>query len=151
MSIRVQDLAKIKGNKLVLSKTKLELAAVRPGALSDDGVDESIRYDEDRLKLLRVLVSEKAKGTYHRLFSGKQLMFNLDVKTLIQKIKILGEISRETGATTRCFILDLNSLDCRKGCNVCGMEKIAKKLQDGFESMKEGPGNNMNYMNRIIT
>ena len=71
MSIRVQDLAKIKGNKLVLSKTKLELAAVRPGALSDDGIDESIRYDEDRLKLLRVLVSEKAKGTYHRLSSGK--------------------------------------------------------------------------------
>lgn len=55
-------MAKIRGSKLVLSKTKLELAVVRPGSLSDDGIDESIRYDEDRLKLLKVLVTDKAKG-----------------------------------------------------------------------------------------
>ena len=61
-SIRVQEMAKIKGNKLVLSKTKLELAIIRPGSLSESGIDESIRYDEDRLKLLKVLVTEKAKG-----------------------------------------------------------------------------------------
>lgn len=35
---------------------------VRPGSLSDDGCDASIKYDEDRLKLLRVLASEKIKG-----------------------------------------------------------------------------------------
>ena len=60
-------MAKIRGNKLVLSKTKLELAVVRPGSLSEDGIDESIRYDEDRLKLLKVLVIDKAKG--NRLYS----------------------------------------------------------------------------------
>ena len=57
-----QELAKIKGNKLVLSKTKLEVAVVRPGSLADDGNDHSIRFDEDRLKLIRVLVTEKMKG-----------------------------------------------------------------------------------------
>ena len=31
-------------------------------SLSDDGCDASIKYDEDRLKLLRVLASEKVKG-----------------------------------------------------------------------------------------
>ena len=55
-------------------------------------------------------------------------------------MKILGEIARESGATTRCFIIDLNALDCRKGCNVCGLEKVARKLQSGF-SLTEGPGN----------
>ena len=58
----MQELAKIKGNKLVLSKTKLEVAVVRPGSLADDGNDHSIRFDEDRLKLIRVLVTEKMKG-----------------------------------------------------------------------------------------
>ena len=59
-------MAKIKGNKLVLAKTKFEMAALRPGSLSDDGIDESIKYDEDRLKLLKVLVTEKVKGMNHR-------------------------------------------------------------------------------------
>ena len=66
-----------------------------------------------------------------------------DVKTLIQKIKILGEIARESGATTRCFVLDLNALDCRKGCNVCELEKMAKDLTDGFANMKNGPGKSL--------
>lgn len=62
-SVRVQELAKIKGSKLILSKIKMELALVRPGAISDDGVDASIKHDEDRIKLLRVLAIEKMKGT----------------------------------------------------------------------------------------
>ena len=61
-TLRVQELAKIKGNKLVLSKTKLEIAIIRPGSLSDDGIGDSIKRDEDRIKLLKVLVSEKIKG-----------------------------------------------------------------------------------------
>ena len=68
------------------------------------------------------------------------LKYFIDVKTLIQKIKILGEIARESGATTRCFVLDLDALDCRKGCGVCELEKIAKKLQEGFPCTREGPG-----------
>ena len=67
-------------------------------------------------------------------------MICLDVKTLMLKIKVLGEIFREVGATTRCFIVDLNSLDCRKGCGVCEMEKVAKRLKSGFECFEEGPG-----------
>ena len=55
-------MAKIRGSKLVLSKTKVEIAAVRPGSLSDDGLDDSLKYDEDRVKLLKVLVAEKVKG-----------------------------------------------------------------------------------------
>ena len=61
-TVRVQELARVKGNKLILSKMKLEIAVVRPGSLSDDGVDASIKYDEDRIKLLKVLATEKCKG-----------------------------------------------------------------------------------------
>ena len=61
-SVRVQELSKVKGNKLILSKMKVEVATVRPGALSEDGADASIKYDEDRIKLLRVLATEKCKG-----------------------------------------------------------------------------------------
>ena len=52
---------------MVLSKTKLEVAVVRPGSLADDGNDHSIRFDEDRLKLIRVLVTEKMKGWLKQL------------------------------------------------------------------------------------
>ena len=70
-SSRIQELAKVKGSKLILSKIKVEVAVVRPGAFTDDGVDASIKYDEDRVKLLRVLATEKMKG--NEIFSLKKL------------------------------------------------------------------------------
>lgn len=57
------------------------------------------------------------------------------------KMKVMGEISRESGANTRCMIIDLGALDCRAGCAVCGLEKLAKRMSDGFPSVEEGPGN----------
>ena len=68
-SSRIQELAKVKGSKLILSKIKVEVAVVRPGAFTDDGIDASIKYDEDRVKLLRVLATEKMKG--NEIFSLK--------------------------------------------------------------------------------
>ena len=56
------------------------------------------------------------------------------------KVKILGEMFREAGTVTRCFIKDLNALDCRRGCMVCVLEKIAKRMKEGFPSIEEGPG-----------
>ena len=56
------------------------------------------------------------------------------------KVKVFGEISRESGANTGCLIKDLGSLDCRAGCAICGLEKIAKRMEDGFPSIEEGPG-----------
>ena len=56
------------------------------------------------------------------------------------KIKVLGEIFREAGTNTRCFIKDLNALDCRAGCMICVLEKCAKRMTDGFPSTEEGPG-----------
>ena len=58
----------------------------------------------------------------------------------MMKVKVLGEIARESGANTRCMIIDLGALDCRAGCAVCGLEKIAKRMADGFPSFEEGPG-----------
>jgi len=73
--VRVQELAKVKGNKLILSKIKVELAVVRPGALSDDGHDASIRYDEDRVKLLRILATEKMKGNSQQKYVSNYKFF----------------------------------------------------------------------------
>ena len=67
---------------------------------------------------------------------------NLEIKTLLLKIKILGEIFREAGTNTRCFVKDLNSLDCRRGCMICVLEKIAKRMAEGFQTVEEGPGKN---------
>ena len=61
-SLRVQELAMVKSSKMVLTKTRVEFSAVRPGSLTPDGADSSLRYDEDRLKLLDVVVMQKAKG-----------------------------------------------------------------------------------------
>ena len=61
-AIRDQDLEKIKANKLILTKTKLEFVAVRPGSLTVDGKDASVKVDEDRITLLRVVTIEKVKG-----------------------------------------------------------------------------------------
>ena len=64
----------------------------------------------------------------------------LEVKTLLMKLKVLGEIARESGANTRCMVIDLGSLDCRAGCSICGLEKVAKRMIDCFPSVEEGPG-----------
>ena len=61
-SLRVQDLAVVKSSKMLITKTKIEFTAVRPGSLTPDGADSSLRFDEDRLKLLDVVVLQKAKG-----------------------------------------------------------------------------------------
>lgn len=79
-SVRVQELSKVKGNKLILMKMKVELAVVRPGTLSEDGLDMSIKYDEDRIKLLRVLATEKCKG------KNKNKNRKVSLKTLMNKI-----------------------------------------------------------------
>ena len=56
----------VKSNKMLLTKTKIEFAAVRPGSLTPDGMDSSLRYDEDRLKLLDVVLLQKVKGKYEK-------------------------------------------------------------------------------------
>ena len=54
---------------------------------------------------------------------------------------MLGEIFREAGTNTRCFMKDLNALDCRAGCMICVLEKTAKRMAESFPSTEEGPGN----------
>ena len=58
-SIRVQEMAKIKGNKLELSKTKLELAIIRPGSLSENRIDESRFKGRDALPTERPTAETK--------------------------------------------------------------------------------------------
>ena len=47
---------------MLITKSKLEIAVVRPGVVTDDGTDASIRSDEDRLKLLDVILVNKFRG-----------------------------------------------------------------------------------------
>ena len=55
-------------------------------------------------------------------------------------MKLHMELVRESGEGTGCFIHDLNSLDCRKGCDICPLEELVKKLVDGFPDLECGPG-----------
>jgi len=62
---------------------------------------------------------------------------------LILKVRVLNEIIRESGESTGCFVKDLSALDCRAGCLICCLEEKAEKLFDGFPSVLEGPGKNL--------
>ena len=68
------------------------------------------------------------------------MIWNLEIKTLLNNMKVGAEKVREDGLTTGCFVHDLNSIECRKGCGVCPLDEIANKVTDGFKSIKDGPG-----------
>ena len=55
------------------------------------------------------------------------------------KMKILGEVVRESGKTTGCIVADLNALDCKKGCMVCLLEEMTEQMIMGFPNIREGP------------
>ena len=55
-------------------------------------------------------------------------------------MKLLMEQARENGEGTGCFINDLNSLDCRKGCDICPLIALVGKLIHGFPTIEMGPG-----------
>ena len=55
-------------------------------------------------------------------------------------LKILAEIARDSGEATNCFIKDLGSLDCRRGCSVCSLDELMVKMRNGFMNFEEGPG-----------
>ena len=63
-----------------------------------------------------------------------------EIKTILNDIKIIGELAIADGETTGCFIFDLSSLDCRKGCDLCPIIEKSEKLFNGFNNREEGPG-----------
>ena len=46
-----------------MTKTRVELSLIRPGVLSDNGENGTIKCNEDRLRLLDVVAVVKIKGT----------------------------------------------------------------------------------------
>ena len=67
------------------------------------------------------------------------LTSTLEIKMVLNDIKIVGEVATSNGETTGCFIYDLGSLDCRQGCDICPLIEKSEKLYAGF-SKKDGPG-----------
>ena len=67
-------------------------------------------------------------------------MLYSEVKLLILDMKLLMEAARATGEGTGCFVNDLNSLDCRMGCDICPLETLVVKLINGFPDLEVGPG-----------
>lgn len=47
---------------MIMTKTRVELSLIRPGVLSDDGRDGTIKCTEDKLKLLDVVAVAKIRG-----------------------------------------------------------------------------------------
>ena len=53
---------------MLMVRTKLELALIRPGFVTENGYDATIKIDEGRLNMLEVIAAQKAKGTQHIAF-----------------------------------------------------------------------------------
>ena len=56
------DVSKLKTHKTILVNSKVEVALVRPGVITENGVDSTIKKDEDRIKLLDVFLIQKIRG-----------------------------------------------------------------------------------------
>ena len=49
---------------MVMTRTRIELACIRPGNVTENGVAASIKVDEGRLNLLETVTVQKAKGMF---------------------------------------------------------------------------------------
>ena len=54
---------------MVMIRTRLEIACIRPGNVTENGIDASVRVDEGRLNLLETVAVQKARGMSHRIYS----------------------------------------------------------------------------------
>ena len=69
-SARIRDLARIKASKMILCRTRVEVALVRPGLVNYSENVASVRLNEERLAHFKVASLNKAKGTHE--FYGKK-------------------------------------------------------------------------------
>ena len=47
---------------MLMTRTRLETAIIRPGNVTKNGFDASIRVDEGRISLLETVATKKARG-----------------------------------------------------------------------------------------
>ena len=47
---------------MLMTRNRVELAIIRPGNVTKNGVDASIRIDEGRINLLETIATKKARG-----------------------------------------------------------------------------------------
>ena len=47
---------------MLMTRTRVELAIIRPGNVTKEGFDASIKIDEGRLNLLETIATKKARG-----------------------------------------------------------------------------------------
>ena len=63
----------MKANKLVMTRTQLEISLVRPGQLGDDTEDGKIDFNDMRIKLMKVILIQKLKGLSERMLVSKNM------------------------------------------------------------------------------
>ena len=61
-STRVRDLARIKASKMIVCRSRVEIALVRPGIVGSTGNDASVKLNEERLAHFKFASLNKAKG-----------------------------------------------------------------------------------------
>ena len=62
LTLRTRDFARLKAAKMVMVRTKVEIACIRPGNVTENGCAASIKVDEGRLNLLETVAVQKSKG-----------------------------------------------------------------------------------------
>ena len=67
-TMRVRDFAKVKAPKMIMTRSRIEFAAVRPGVIADDNIDASLKNATD-FDVLKVVAIKKIKGMVPRTAS----------------------------------------------------------------------------------
>ena len=123
---------------MLMTRNRVELAIVRPGNVTKNGIDASIRIDEGRINLLETIATKKAKGRYQVINDG--ISKSLEIKQLLVDMTVIGETIVKDKWESGCLIRELGANQCRVGCVTCMLDAKLKHLEKIVPDIKSGYG-----------
>ena len=140
LSLRTRDFARVKSPKMLMTRTKVEISAIRPGNVTTNGAASSIRVDEGRLNLLETVAVQKSRG--NKKFSDwPYLLSTLEIKQLLVDIQVLGEQLAKDKWESGCLKRELGASHCRQGCSICGLDDKVRHLEKICPNIHSNLGN----------
>lgn len=127
--MRARDFSRVKSPKMLMTRTKVEISAIRPGNVTNNGAASSIRVDEGRLNLLETVVVHKSKGSYRDKLDKYFYNNDLEIKQMLVEIAVLGEQVAKDKWESRCLKRELGAMHCRQGCSICSLDSKLKHLE----------------------
>ena len=132
----------MRSKKLILTKTKYELAVVCPGEITNmPGNNDKIYAREPRLILALNVFTNQIKGSLLGLknqpdvSAGNKINIHSEIKRLMQIMTIIADTYEQSAAESHCFRASLQMLDCRKGCPNCALNGLFMDIEGCFQRM----------------